>query len=763
MQKKISILGVFILYVLFALLSGCSKSDTDKDINMKKSKEIIAKGRYMEENYTLPRNLNEIYALEKLEDHSIYLVASGERDPFEVYSSKDEGKHWDKIQFDSSVVPAGNDISAAAVDTKGNIVLAYGVHETNNGVKLSAFKGNISYIKVDSKGKKTPLNISLPSSPDRSDSLMNSISSLKFATNGDLFGMDRNYIIYQVDSSNGKIKDTYSSNDISHYGLVNNSLLIVTSNHIEQYNISSGKKDKNLDILNKYFTSKNTQNNNILISSGKENELYFCNEKGLFHYVLGGNVVEQLVDGSLSMFSSSDMTFTNMAVKKDGDFLVTYESTDQQQILKNYTFSKQADAAPSNEITVYSLTDNTTIRQQITKFQSENRNVHVIFKVGMNGKDAVSTSDALKTLNTEIMADKGPDVLILNGMPVVSYVDKGVLADISGVIGKYTEKDEVFKNIVEAYKSKGKIYASPIRFKIPIIIGHENVLGQIHNLDTMADYAENALATDPNIPLVDIYDANMLVAKLFPVIAKDWFNSDGSLSKSKLVDSLTDLKKIYDTSTQKMSKDTEKKFQFSKEIAGMSISQFYDPYMDVSQNSPNIVDRLSHLEVGTIGDFNSIAFLSSANNEDQTVSYKMLNEGKHSFVPGITVGMSSKSKNKDFAKKFISYLYSETAQVTDYTGGFPVNKKEFEKGQAEPSPATMSNINFGLEKAVTWPSQEQFAEFTSMVETLNTPTFQDDIIFEAVLEAFDKCASGEQSVQAAADSIMEKLNLYLSE
>ena len=51
----------------------------------------------------------------------------------------------------------------------------------------------------------------------------------------------------------------------------------------------------------------------------------------------------------------------------------------------------------------------------------------------MSGDDGVTRTDALKTLNTEIMAGKGPDILILDGISAQTYVEQGMLEDLSGI------------------------------------------------------------------------------------------------------------------------------------------------------------------------------------------------------------------------------------------------------------------------------------------------------------------------------------------
>ena len=46
-------------------------------------------------------------------------------------------------------------------------------------------------------------------------------------------------------------------------------------------------------------------------------------------------------------------------------------------------------------------------------FQKKYPDVYVNIETGMSGDDSVTDTDALKVLNTEIMAGTGPDVLLL--------------------------------------------------------------------------------------------------------------------------------------------------------------------------------------------------------------------------------------------------------------------------------------------------------------------------------------------------------------
>lgn len=105
----------------------------------------------------------------------------------------------------------------------------------------------------------------------------------------------------------------------------------------------------------------------------------------------------------------------------------------------------------------------------------------------MTEENGMTLEDALSVLNTDILAGKGPDVLILDGMPADSYIEKGVLADISDVVGEASQKDGIFGNIIESSKKDGKVYAMPARILLPVVLGDEKTRSAGGSLPALAD------------------------------------------------------------------------------------------------------------------------------------------------------------------------------------------------------------------------------------------------------------------------------------
>ena len=157
---------------------------------------------------------------------------------------------------------------------------------------------------------------------------------------------------------------------------------------------------------------------------------------------------------------------------------------------------------PDKEVRVYALNDSPTVRAAITNFQQENPDVRVNFEVGTSG--GASAEDALRTLNTELVAGKGPDVLILDGMPLQSFIDKGVLAELSQVISA----DGLIPQVVDPMRTDGKLYAVPTRFTVPVLMGKPETLEGLDSLEALAAAVQDgpeALAASGDIN--DIFKA----------------------------------------------------------------------------------------------------------------------------------------------------------------------------------------------------------------------------------------------------------------
>ena len=160
----------------------------------------------------------------------------------------------------------------------------------------------------------------------------------------------------------------------------------------------------------------------------------------------------------------------------------------------------------------------------------------------------MTSTDALKTLNTEIMAGKGPDILILDGIPEDTYVEKGMLEDLSGILDKVDETDGILKNIRDAYTQEdGSIYCMPVKFGIPMIQGTQKDVDAVTDLKSLADVIEQHQEEyhARRLPLYQTVLPEILLKSLAEVCSPAWVKEDGTLDETAVTEYLEQANRIY--------------------------------------------------------------------------------------------------------------------------------------------------------------------------------------------------------------------------
>lgn len=87
-------------------------------------------------------------------------------------------------------------------------------------------------------------------------------------------------------------------------------------------------------------------------------------------------------------------------------------------------------------------------------------------------------------------------------MPVDSYIEKGLLADLSQVTQSIGEQEGMYENIADTYRTQEGLFAVPSRFSIPVIQAGQKALEGIDSLKTLADTAQKLREENQEAPAV---------------------------------------------------------------------------------------------------------------------------------------------------------------------------------------------------------------------------------------------------------------------
>lgn len=797
--------GILLSVILMlGSLSGCSGKENVSNVNggnsdknpkdktEEESKET-AMGRFLEEEIILPTEFYNIYDMKKLEDGTVRFIGTDGNGIDGAWESKDTGNSWEKVydfpkelqdeekgyidyatlSLDGQTVCVFNEIGKDSIipicylmDKSGNLSkIPFELQKVSkeDGSVMNAF--TFSKEVSQEEGNENNSTQTEEESKEKNSENMstNMILDIKFLGKDQILVKDVLDTIYQVNISDGTVKQKYEFDGMieSHQFFVAGTMLIVqTSSEILFYNTETGEQQNIDESLQKIISESGNFSAIDTLNMGES--MYCLSRNGLYHYKFGGSLFEQLIDGTMNSMSGPAFYGLALTMLDEQNLLVaandTYSDSLGGIVILKYTYSADTPVKPEKELKVYSLYDNKELRQSISRFQKEHSEVYVNVEVALSEENGVTTSDALKTLTTEIMAGKGPDVLILDGMPVETYIEKGILKDLSSVIEK--SKGNYFESILEAYKDKqGQLCAVTARFMIPVIQAGSAYYTPGENFDTFMERKDTLLHMKPK----DV------IEKFWYSCSVAWKKEDGTLDAEKMKDFLSKLKNAYGEYDSSMD---EEEYSVSYSMEG---------------SAPSNVNILQNLSIGkgsfdlAFGRLNTNIGLFGGGDYDFMLAVNKRLEGgnfghmpgqvENVFVPSMIMGISSKSIQTEVAEQFVKYLFTPEAQKISQGGGFPVDKDAFRSTndghQYKENDSLVAVGGVSLDEMIDYEmkprTEEEMKKLIDLAEEVKIPALQDGVIKDAVTEYGEKVLKGEMEPQEATNAIMQKVNIYLAE
>lgn len=760
MRRKIT--GVFlILLLLITGLSGCSKGGgketgqlnapvkEGQTKNSNRDKEEPTMGRYMEQKIALPELTGSsdmiIKILENKEKQiELYVQA---RDKILCYrlqedtSWKESVPGWlnnDTIQKNSRM------IQDLCMGSDGNYYAVY-IDYSDNTSKTSVVKS------VD--GGETLQPVKIPYLEQEISSNNNKhypdIDKIQVLGDGSMVLHDMwNDDEVTVFSPEGKETDklrvgAYQSYTTKSYITTDKYIIAVNENGtgVVFYDPAQKAAERTVDF--------NNNGSYIAFALKKDDTLLFGDSGGIHRLQKDGTLWETTVDGSLNSMSMPTLDFNALYVAEgeQEEYYGVYGVRDGGYQLMHYVFDKNVASVPSKEITVYSLKENSTVRQAISLFQAENTDVKVNYVVAM-GEEEGNVTDYIRALNTELLAGNGADVLVLDGLPVDSYIEKGILVDINDLISPMEEAGDLLMNISGCYKDGGKIYEMPVRFSIPVIAGSKGAIRAVDNLASIVSYI-NSNGTKPYFGSTTY---RQLLEDFLALYSKDLI-SDNELNEENFTAFLKEIKSVAENIG---AVETNENDPDRSNVSGMlpdNSSLFQGNILSIPKDA-----QASMLQVKNVFD-SMLLFAVIKNNE---LGFESVDQR---FLPGGMVGLNSKAKEGEIAKQFIRFLFGKEVQDANVYDGFPVNKKSMEGWLSKEDPGISIAVgdHEGNMLSAEWPDKEQRDSLLKMALDLKLPIDTNHILNDLIIESAIPYLKGEADESQTAAAVKAKINTYLAE
>lgn len=759
-QKKAIILMITLL-IIMVIAGGCKsklKHQKTKQQTKQGATSQSGNGRFFESELPLPEGIQTIQSLRQLSDGSLEAVGSSDNDKsYSILNSKDLGQNWKQTKLSGLQQEY---IPHTAIAPDGKVAL---IHYAN--------KGKIDLSIADTDGKTNTIVLEFPGNQNTNTQVLNAA----YSAEGTLFIQTQDSSLYSVDP-NGKCSKTCDTQGIhvNYFNITGNTLLAITDDTILLFDAKSGKQlpeENSLNDLirkNKELASCGTDVGYPMVFSAgtEENTLFFANKNGIFHFTSGGNVIEQLMDGSLTSLNSGSSIFYDMVVADPSNIFINADNGREHK-LYHYTYDEKAASTPNQELSVYALDESIYLRNVISLFQKQYPDIRVNLEIGLSGKDGVTLEDALSVLNTNILAGKGPDVLILDGMPTDRYIEKGVLEDISDVVKEVDQKDGLFPNIVNASKEKDAIYAIPSRLLIPVFEGNQDLRASSGTLESLAQKVTELQkqSSSSTVNTSPLKGPKLLLLDLYYADSATWKDKEGSIDAEALSNYLRYAKQIYDSD-----KHDSKEEDHIDSSTGNSTLETGEKIGTHRYNG--LLSGEWQYSYGTLSDIFGLQTICSSRKKSKT-DYCLLNRDRvKSYIPYLTAGVMKKG-NTEAGKNFVKLLLGKQAENSQ-SNGIPVNRAAFEALCHEK--LDDPNVKDGLsmifssqdsDKTYDFDyvnlTQKDIDIFTDIVESLEQSAMTDRVIQEIVLEQGKQYLQGKQDLEETVDAILKKVNLYLNE
>ncbi len=678
--------------------------------------------------------------------------------------SKDNGETWNtEIDEGFSSFIEEHYPAASAIAKDGTIAIV-GMDKIEG--TESTYEYNLYIYNTDGTTKQIAVPL-----PDTNSNLR----TLAFDEQGTLYAFASGCkIVYQVDVSAGTAEKLLTLEDITDLMECRDGILMCsTFEKIFLYDLENKCfiEDEVLDsFVEQNYEGMSWTGGGYTAYSflGADKTIYIAGEKGLHRHVIGGGTMEQVIDGSLSSLGDPTYSILAMTINDKNEFFAAYSGG---KIVK-FVYDATVPSVPNDKITVYSLSEDDLVKQTISAYQTQYPNLFIEYQIGMD-EGGITREDALKKLNTQLLSGSGPDVIMLDGINIDTYAEKGVLMDLSDIVNEVDQSEGLYKNLINGIQTDDKMYAVPAKFYIPVLFGNESYVGSAKDYQSIADMAEKAREAYPDTTLLGVCSATGIMRRFMPVCAPTWKDENGQLNQDKVRAFLEQSKRLYDV---EMNGTPEEYINMYKQRINEDGENYEEgKYFLMTQDNLYLMQQVpfAYGEIISASSYRDLLSVPRIDGLEHTQIKLMSGQCDNVYHPASIAGINTATQNAEAAKQFVQMMLGAAVQET-IEFGLPVNKKALpaqfaydeselgdDGGQYYMSFSTKDGVHFSY---TIYPvNQEGIDKLEAWIAQLDTPYLSDTVLETVVYKEGAKYLEGTQDIDAAVKAIADSVEIYLFE
>ncbi len=385
------------------------------------------------------------------------------------------------------------------------------------------------------------------------------------------------------------------------------------------------------------------------------------------------------------------------------------------------------------------------LRRQIIAFNQTSSGYRITVKQYADDEEL----DALAQLNTDILAGRMPDILLIDSkMPLQSYIAKGMLADVGKLLEEDRELDkrQFLENVCDAFRVNGILYYVIPSFSVDTLVAKQSKVG-----DKTGWNHEEFAAVMAGLPgeteMVSEMSRYEYLEDYMRVCGREYIDTDQGICDFQSQTFVSVLEFSATLPEHAESYGLEENSYGSQYIENRALLQ---PV--TIRYIPNLAQQI----YGCIGEDIAYVGYPAESREGSCIS-----------ICGTGFVLSGQSDKLEGAWEFVRYFLTEDFQrdkLYEIEGsGLPTRRDVFdEKAQIA---AMQEGYCFIEDEFVSVPpmTQEQIDKAVNFIMGLHNPAFEDEVIMNIIYEEAESFFQGQKTAEDVAGFIQNRVQLYLSE
>lgn len=634
------------------------------------------------------------------------------------------------------------------------------------------------YYYVDEKGEKHPLELHGEGYQKGTN-----LNIFAFSREGELYAASANQV-FRIHVDSGEAESLFATaGQVKSIVFADDMMLAADGGKAYFYDTTKERLLDGSNVLDEFIANHGAGGIVMAVSDKDTQVLYMACRTGLYRYVWGGSVIEQIADGQMTALSDTQRDPLALQVLDNGEFRILFSGNYMVEMYYDETLP----ARPSKELTVYSLEEIGWIRYAGQLFQKEHPDVLVRYETGMDGDNAVSREDALKNLNTRLLAGDVPDVIVMDNMDIEQYADKGVLRELDDILQPYLDAGLLYRNIVEGMRmtDRENLYCVPMMVYLPLWLGEEMYLEGENSLEDIIAGMELARQKHPEGPILYTPYPRDVLLQTMPVCLPAWTEEDGSLDVEELT--------VYYQAVSRMWEIDSAGFdEAGREAWQRNNTAYYEPddidMIDIGfnyqysaqQNFGETWMQLGFLLNPQIGASNLHVVKSNMAAEwqkkelEDTVNYgAYTGQADNVYWAKTIVGLCEQGKEPELAEEYLNLLLSDAMMRKWWLdkprnqSGITIRKESF--GDI----LDINNIEFGqvmgfkdptgINYPDFWPTEEEKKWLYQMMEDASCCYRTGTMLEETAMDVGVRVLDGELSPEEGAREVEKKMAIAMEE